>query len=78
MRRELTEWDPSETQEQYVISSPNGISELRKKRIRYELVDYTCLDAILVRVRQSAAGRQEKESPVAVKPVSGGTEGLKF
>jgi 4-amino-4-deoxy-L-arabinose transferase-like glycosyltransferase len=51
LERELTELNPAEPQAQYVVSSLNGIFELREKRIPYEVVNEDCADAILIRVR---------------------------
>ncbi|MGB2672295.1 MAG: glycosyltransferase family 39 protein [Candidatus Acidiferrum sp.] len=65
--RELREWDPSEPQTQYVILSPNGIVELRKVGIRYEVLDDICLDAILIQVRPSAGSRPEKTWSMIIK-----------
>ena len=67
IRRELKEWNPSEPQDQYVVSSPNGVSELRKRGIPYELVDDICIDAILVRVRPPAAGHRVNVTSMVVK-----------
>lgn len=75
--RELTDWNPSELQDQYVVSSLNGILELREKRIRYELVDDSCPEAILVRVRPSVATYQEKVSFMKIKPGSDNSRNLK-
>jgi 4-amino-4-deoxy-L-arabinose transferase-like glycosyltransferase len=52
--RELTEWNPAETHDQYVVSSLGGISELMAERIPYEVVNNDCWEAILVRVRLPA------------------------
>jgi len=67
IRRELKEWSPSELQNQYVVSSPNGISELRKRGIPYELVDDICIDAILVRVRPPAIGHQDYVTSMVIE-----------
>jgi 4-amino-4-deoxy-L-arabinose transferase-like glycosyltransferase len=75
--RELTDWNPSELQDQYVVSSLNGILELREKRIRYELVDDSCPEAILVRVRPSVVTYQEKVSSMKIKPGSDNSGNLK-
>jgi 4-amino-4-deoxy-L-arabinose transferase-like glycosyltransferase len=67
LNRELKEWSPSEAEDQYVVSSVRGILELREKRIPYELVDDSCMDAILVRVSPTVAGNQESVSSRIIK-----------
>jgi 4-amino-4-deoxy-L-arabinose transferase-like glycosyltransferase len=52
LHRELREWNSSETRQRYVISSPAGVAELEKHRIPYQLVDDTCLEAMLIRIAQ--------------------------
>ncbi len=72
--RELKEWSPSEAEDQYVLSSVRGILELREKRILYQLVDDTCMDVILVRVRPTLAGHQERVSSRIIKRSPDGGE----
>jgi 4-amino-4-deoxy-L-arabinose transferase-like glycosyltransferase len=51
-RREIVEWTTSSATPALVLVSPEGIIELRREKIPYQIIDGTCLDAILVLVGQ--------------------------
>jgi 4-amino-4-deoxy-L-arabinose transferase-like glycosyltransferase len=74
LHRELKEWSPSDPEDQYVVSSLYGILSLREKQIRYELVDDTCMDAILVRVWPSLEGHTERAPSIIINSASGNIE----
>jgi 4-amino-4-deoxy-L-arabinose transferase-like glycosyltransferase len=57
LRRELQEWNGDLGQPVLTLVSPDGLRDLRVRRIPFTILDRTCLDAMLVEI-----GRDEKKA----------------
>lgn len=63
LHRELQEWTPNQGGAAIVLASPRGIDELRKRKITFEVMDRTCIQAQLIRI-----GGQAPSEPPASTP----------
>ena len=57
LRRQLQEWDGNSSKPVLALVSPDGVKELRERKIPLTILDRTCLDALLVEI-----GRDETQS----------------
>jgi 4-amino-4-deoxy-L-arabinose transferase-like glycosyltransferase len=59
LHRELGEWESVGSVDQYVISSVEGLDQLKKKNIPYQLVDDISDEAILIRITKNGGPTSE-------------------
>jgi 4-amino-4-deoxy-L-arabinose transferase-like glycosyltransferase len=77
LQRELKDWDGSRASQRYVVTSLAGLTQLKKEKISYQLLDTASPEATLIRIGDLAGEHPQLHSRRTVRccPVERGDEG---